>query len=325
MSFRDVIGHSKQLEQLTRMLRNRKIAHSYLFAGLEGIGKRCVAKEFAKALNCQEKSEDACDNCISCKKIEKGTFLDVHVLKPDGNQIKVDQVRNLQREFLYALHEGYYRVIIIDDAQKLNIQASNAFLKILEEPPVSTVIILISDSVYSLLPTVISRCQIVKFNSLGHEDVVKILVEKLGIDRERAMNVAVFSMGSAKRALTMSEDVSIMNFQKNLSRLVTLKLNDLDTIISKAEELSRCGESLKEKLNILKMFYRDVSLKKQGIEHTKGYNKDYVKEIEGFSETLPLPDILERIFKVESAQRDLEGNVNKQILVENLLIRLAVS
>ncbi len=177
MSFKDVIGHKKPIELLRRAIINDRVVHSYLFLGNEGIGKRWVALQFAKALNCLERraeESDACDRCLSCKKIDAELHPDVTVLEPEGQAIKVDQVRQMLRDLAYRPYEGKRRVCILTAADRMAPNMSNTLLKTLEEPPLHTVIILVANSSKAILPTILSRCQQIPFNPLPLSSLTRL-------------------------------------------------------------------------------------------------------------------------------------------------------
>ena len=137
MAFKDVLGHSKPITLLQRSIKNEKVINSYLFLGNEGIGKKFVALQFAKALNClQTEAEggDACDRCTSCRKIYHALHPDVLLIEPEGQHIKVDQVRQLQKELVYRPYEGKRRVCILTAADRMGPHIPNTLLKTLEEP-----------------------------------------------------------------------------------------------------------------------------------------------------------------------------------------------
>ena len=162
MSFKDVLGHARPIESLQRAIKNDKVGHSYLFLGNDGIGRKFVALQFAKTLNCLEGKaggEDACDHCISCRKIDQHLHPDVVVLEPEGQTLKVDQVKQMQKDLAYRPYEGKRRVCILTAADRMAPNMSNTLLKTLEEPPLHTVIILLANHPRLLLPTILSRCR----------------------------------------------------------------------------------------------------------------------------------------------------------------------
>jgi DNA polymerase-3 subunit delta' len=160
MSFNDIIGHDRPVQVLKRALAGGTVAHAYLFSGDEGIGKRMTARALAAAVNCLERGpEGGCGTCPSCRKVAAGSHPDVHLLAPDGAEIKIDQIREVQSDLSLCPFEGAKKVLIVDGAETMNDASSNALLKTLEEPPGETVIILVTSRPQGLLPTIRSRCQ----------------------------------------------------------------------------------------------------------------------------------------------------------------------
>ena len=187
MSFRDVLGHKRPIERLQRAIQRDKVVHSYLFWGNEGIGKKRVALQFAKALNCEEEPErgDACDQCASCRKIERLLHPDVLLLEPEGQTLKVEQVRLMQRQLAYRPYEGRRRICILTAADRMAPNMSNALLKTLEEPPLHTVMILLANHPRLLLPTILSRCQTIRFNALPIGVVSEMACRQAGVPGRR--------------------------------------------------------------------------------------------------------------------------------------------
>ena len=210
MSFKNVLGHSKPIALLQRAIKNEKVINSYLFWGNEGIGKKHVALQFAKALNCLETevdTGDACDHCTSCKKIDHGLHPDVLLIEPEGQNIKVDQIRQLQRDLAYRPYEGKRRVCILTAADRMAPHIPNTLLKTLEEPPLHTVIILLANNSRFILPTILSRCQPIRFNPLPIPLVSKWLMEGNGFNEAEANLLASLSEGSPGKALEIQEEI----------------------------------------------------------------------------------------------------------------------
>jgi DNA polymerase III subunit delta' len=175
MSFDAIPGQTRVTEFLKQGIRQRRTAHAYCFAGPKGVGRYRTALELAKALNCVATGEDACDRCRNCIRIENGNHPDVWVVEPDGQSIKIDQVRGLQRAFHYTTSENATRVMIIQQAETMTVQAANSLLKFLEEPITPMVAVLITEHVHSLLPTVLSRCQVLRFAPLAADWIAQKL------------------------------------------------------------------------------------------------------------------------------------------------------
>lgn len=214
--FKNILGQQKAVLSLQAQLRTNRIAQAYLFAGPEGVGRKKTAIEVAKALNCRDKEQiEPCDECPSCRKIDKNIHPDVHLIdfawqaglleeKPEQQtQIKIDVIREIQREISLKRFEGNYKVFIIDQAEKMSQSAMNCLLKTLEEPPENSLLILVTTSQDMLTQTIISRCQIIKFNRLMDSIIHKILTEKFNLSTNLD-RITKFANGSVAKA--SSED-----------------------------------------------------------------------------------------------------------------------
>ncbi|SHE88786.1 DNA polymerase-3 subunit delta' [Seinonella peptonophila] len=167
MSFTRFTGIEQVISFFQKALRNKRIAHAYCFYGSHDTAKELFAKELVKAIHCEEKRDDACGSCRSCRQIEHGNHLDVVTLQPEGSLIKIDQLRQLQQSFRYKSSSSKPKVVMIHHAEKMRAEAANSLLKFLEEPATPMVAILLTDQVQSLLPTIRSRCQQIRFPSLS--------------------------------------------------------------------------------------------------------------------------------------------------------------
>jgi DNA polymerase-3 subunit delta' len=328
MRFQDVLGHSKEINILKRAISSGRVAHSYLFAGPDGVGKRFTARAFVRAINCETPvggpdsgKLDSCGLCSSCMGIEEGSSLNLVTVEPVGGVLKIDQVRGLQNAIKYRVQSGR-RVAIIDEADKLIKAAANAFLKTLEEPPAGSIIILITSRPAELLPTIVSRCQRINFRPLPEETVSNVLVERLGGDglsTEEAKTVARFSGGSFVRALEVVKSGEQARRKQFLGRFLRLSPGDGNEILDAARELSK-EEDVLGTLEFLKTWYRDQVVLREGAERlmvTGGIKGHAVKD-RGFER-------LARSFElVEEARRNITPprHANKQLTIEDLFLRL---
>lgn len=241
MSFTSILGQQKAVLSLQNQLRTNRIAHGYLFVGPEGVGRKKTAVEVAKVLNCQKKDKtliDSCNECISCKKIDKNIHPDVHLIDfswqarlleekvEKQTQIKIDSIRELQRDINLKHFEGNYKVFIIDRSEKMSQEAMNCLLKTLEEPPANSVLILITTSLDMLRRTIVSRCQVIKFSRLLEGIIRKILSEKFNISTDLD-RITKFANGSVTKV--MAED--FVEKIESVNKLwVELKNKKADTV-----------------------------------------------------------------------------------------------
>jgi DNA polymerase III subunit delta' len=210
MPFRDLTGHRHLLELIARAAVRGTLPPSLIFAGPEGVGKRMAALALAQAMNCQALDADradACGLCPPCKRIARGVHADVLVIEAgETGTIKVDQVRDAIERSAYRPFEGRRRVVIIDGADALNAEAQNALLKTLEEPPAASTFILVTSRPDMLLPTVLSRCQRLRFGRLSPAEVAEVLIRDHEYAEVDAHAAAAFSDGSVGRALEGATD-----------------------------------------------------------------------------------------------------------------------
>ncbi len=212
MPLKDIVGQEKAVRMLLGILRRQKVASSYLFCGEAGVGKKTVAIDFAKAVNClspispgpqfpADGPVDACDECESCEKINAGAHPDFLLLSPEERQIRIEEIRMVDDALSYKPFEGRKKTVIVDDAETMNISAANAFLKTLEEPPEDSVIILVSSKPDLLPATIRSRCSRINFSPLPTDACMQVLSRK-ETDAEKLSLEARLSMGRPGTALS---------------------------------------------------------------------------------------------------------------------------
>lgn len=299
----NLLGNKKALTLLQKSIKNQKVAHAYLFSGPEGVGKKLFALHFAKILNCEKKGISPCEVCNSCVKITKSLHPDIMVLMTEAKQIKIDTIKNLSSFIQSPPFEGSYKVAIIDDAHKMNPKAANALLKTLEEPSSSSVIILVTDLIKNLLPTIVSRCLKISFAPLNDEELSTILLEK-GYNRESIKKILPFCNGSVQKGLNLlepenSDFVSLVNdFSENLENKNFSQITSLaDLIVEKNnEELF---------FQILVNFFRNR------IVHLYLDERGVTPEIFGY---------INKLEKTINFAKLLRYNISRSFLIETLLI-----
>ena len=202
MSFGQVKDQKVAIHLLQGIVRQQRVPSGLLFCGPYGVGKRMAAFEFAKAVNCLERKDDACDTCLACRKAMHGNHADITVVKPVSKTriIKVEQIETVIETSMYRPVEGGKRLFIIEDAERMNETAQNHFLKTLEEPPSQTMFILLTEWPRRLLPTIRSRCQTIRFGSLRLTTVAEMVQQEYKFDEEHAYAIAALSRGSVSRA-----------------------------------------------------------------------------------------------------------------------------
>jgi len=326
MSFKDVLGHSRPIDLLQRAIKNDKVGHSYLFLGEEGIGRKFVAFQFAKAINCLKggpEKGDACDRCISCKKIDQHLHPDVLVLEPEGQTLKVDQVREMHRDLAYRPYEGKRRVCILTAADRMAPNMSNTLLKTLEEPPLHTVIILLANNSRFVLPTILSRCHPIRFNPLPVPIVSKWLREWKGLSEEEAHLLASLSEGSLGKALEIREEIGEVQREELLKGWVGLKSLSLEKMENWMDSLSTHRENLLLILEVSKTLLRDLIMVKILKGDSKLIHSDLLKEMERTATNWNLPSLLKRMDILHQTTLAVRSNANTTLALEAMMLSWA--
>jgi DNA polymerase-3 subunit delta' len=344
--FEAIIEQKRALRILTTFLQKGTIPHALLFTGIEGVGKYTAATVFAMACNCEDNVPERlgqidsdpynadqqrifigpCSNCRSCRKIQSGHHPDVIFIKPSGAFIRIAQIRTLFETLALKPYEAKWRVVIISHAQTLNLAAGNALLKMLEEPPDRTILILTAEQAADLLPTIVSRCQHIRFNPISRKNLALLLTEKHGLDSESASLIAAMSNGSLSQALAMSKSewTKHRNWLINASGLdqpAALSSRPYSLLLAFAEKLSDNRETLSESLEMMKTWLRDLVVSKY--KPDKIINTDLTEKIHQVSQQIGAKSILKKIETIHTAQRNIQTNANLRLTLELMMMRLA--
>ena len=324
MSFRDVFGHEKQIEIFRKTLSQRRIGHAYLFSGIPAVGKKTLAREFAKAFNCQgeDARQDSCGKCFSCRKIERGSHPDFFCIEAEGQFIRINAVRQIQEQMKFKPLEAKYRVFIIDNADKMNDQAANALLKTLEEPSPVNVLILITSRPYSLPATIISRCRHIRFNPLSNNIIVQFLIDRMGMEEQKALLLAGLSGGSIGRALELNNEDVIAYRMGTFELLAGTRNSEPFSLITFASFLAQDKKGIKMGLDILSSCFRDALVFKETRKSQILINQDKSSFIAAMAARLSGEQILQNIRLIEKTEETIEHNGNKSLTLETMAFKL---
>lgn len=329
MSFKDIIGHSKEISVLVNSLSTGRVPHALLFSGTEGVGKRLVALEFARALNCRDfgggSSGDSCGGCADCALFDSGAHPNLITAGPtdkDGlptpeGLIRIERVREIQNSLKYRVERGK-KVVIIDSADRMMTAASNAFLKTLEEPPPDSVIILVTSRSSDLLPTIISRCQRMNFRPLPAGAIAGYLVKKTGLSGSDAQEAARLSGGSFSKAQGYAGGGEYRKLREVAQEVSAITPADTEVALRLASELSK-RDDLAEVLEFLKTWYRDR------LAGLTGAAELMVNAGALSSGSVDARRMIDSFSMIERARRDImpPRYANKQLTMEVLLMGLA--
>ncbi len=332
MFFANIIGHEFQREALMRAVRENRVSHAYLFFGPDGVGKKLIALEFGKILNCTIKGDlniARCD-CPSCKKIEKGIHPDVFLIEHKGvKDIKVDQVREeVEDRLFFRPYEGRFKLAIVDESHRMNSSAQNAFLKTLEEPPPDSVIILITSQPQALLPTIRSRCQSLEFKPLPEGVIVDEIKRRTNLSLDECIIASRLSGGSLGKALDLDKNL-LSDRKEIITKLSSINPKHASEVFGFVELVlkgSASGdvERLGLIFEVISLWLRDIVLLKVGFGNDSLSNRDLTSVTRKLADKLSVENILDKIKFLEKAWYDVfRGNANKQIVLENLVLKIA--
>ncbi len=323
-------------------MANGALAHAYLFSGPEGTGKKLTALTLAAAINCEQRGPDGgCGQCASCRRTLAGIHPDVHVVMPESeneqllatmtvreagkasSEIKIDQIRQAQESLSLKPSEGSKKFLIVDGAETLNSTAQNAFLKTLEEPPGDALIMLITALPQSLLPTIRSRCQEIRFQPLSRSRMAQALVQRQGISEEDAWFLAALAQGSMGRGLDMDLEQEKAARREALSLWSGLGRMSLAEVLSQAEAFSKDRDRLERMISIGIEWLRDaLVLKESGDEKLLVNNAD--RELcRDWAEQVAAERMLADLDLFIASQGMIGRRVSAQLVAENLFMNLA--
>ncbi len=330
MSFAKLIGNDRNKEILERLLQRGRINATLIFAGPEGVGKRQFALTMAKAANCQKApvggfAADSCDECPVCRRIDAGTYGDVTQIAPDGQYIKIAQTRALAEEVYYRPHEGRQRFFIIDEADRLRDEAANSLLKTLEEPPVTSTLLLITARPNALLQTIRSRAQRINFAPLTIAEMEKYLAANFPRPAPDTTLLARITEGRIGQATAF--DLSVYRQDRRvLIELLELMASGENRfrLLKAAEYLGKKErEDFEKQLDLLAALLRDLFLLASGKSGDSIVNLDVADRLSGLAPKIGLSRLITWAGKFDELRGQLRININRVVATEAALLSLA--
>jgi DNA polymerase-3 subunit delta' len=330
--FSDLIDQRHAKALLQAALASGRVSHAYLFVGPFSVGRLAAARAFAQALLCAEGGEDACGRCPACRKVASGAHPDLRVIAPGGRTeygaerraVGIEQIRELKREAAYGPYEGPRKIFIIEDAEAMRAEAANSLLKIVEEPPPGVVVVLIAESTEALLPTLVSRSQLIRFSFVPTRDIAEALVARFGLAEDRARFLATIAGGRVGTAFAAAAagDAPFDRRHEVVETLGAVLRGDAVVRLDAAEALARQRDEIERWLDTALLWMRDVVVWQETRDDARLANLDLRREVAAWAAWADPKGLRRAASAIEAAKTDLASNLNPRIVLDTLFAGL---
>ncbi len=324
-SFKDVVGHKDIINYIRNAVKENKVSHAYILNGERGSGKKMLANLFATTLLCEEQGPDPCNACHSCHQAESGNHPDIiRVTHEKPNTISVDDIRRQVNEDIQIKpYQGPYKIYIIAEADLMTVQAQNALLKTIEEPPAYAVIFLLTENAEALLPTITSRCVMLKLRNIKDTLIRKYLMETMHVPDYKADMCTAFAQGNMGRAIMLASSDHFNEIREEAVQLLKY-INEMDiSEVTKAiKKIGTYKLEINDYLDIIMIWYRDVLLYKATKDMDKVVFKDQISYIQERAKKSSYEGIELILESLEKAKTRLKANVNFDLVMELLLLTI---
>ena len=324
-TFKDVVGHKDIINYIRNAVREDKVSHAYILNGERGAGKKMLADLFAATLLCEKGGPDPCNECHSCRQAESGNHPDIiKVTHEKPNSISVDDIREqVNNTIMIKPYQGPYKVYIIPQADMMTTQAQNALLKTIEEPPEYAVIMLLTENADTLLPTINSRCVMLKLRNIKDTLIKKYLMETMQVPDYKADMCTAFAQGNMGRAIMLANSEHFNEIRDEAVQLLKyINEMELSEIVQAVSRITAYKLEINDYLDIIMIWYRDVLLYKATKDMDKVVFKDQIKYIKERAKRSSYEGIELIIESLEKAKARLKANVNFDLVMELLFLTI---
>ncbi len=322
-SFANIIGQTSIKEHLKKSLQTGKISHAYIFYGEKGSGKKTLADLFARALQCESGGAEPCNQCISCKQAMNRNQPDIIYLQHEKpNIISVDEIRTqVNNDIAIKPYSSERKVYIIDEAEKMNVQAQNALLKTLEEPPAYATILLLTTNLEGMLQTIRSRCVTLTMKPVADVDIQRYLMKEVQIPDYKAGVCAAFARGNVGRARELAVSHEFEECKEETLQMVEhLSEKSLNELAAIAKAKAEKGSNVAAFLELMQMWYRDVLIYKATGSSQALIFREELSGIKVLANRLTYEGLNRILETVKVTETRLAGNVNAELALEWLLL-----
>ncbi len=323
--FQDIIGQEQIKEHLQNALSAGKISHAYIISGEKSMGKEFIAKVFAMALQCEKGGIEPCQECHSCKQALSGNHPDIiRVAHEKPNTISVDDIRSqVNNDVAIKPYSGPYKIYIINEAEKMTVQAQNAILKTLEEPPAYAVILLLTSNINALLPTILSRCVALNMKPVPDSLVRRYLMEQLQVPDYKAEVCTAFARGNVGKAKALASSEDFENIKAEaLSLLKYIQDMDLNEVMAAVKKATEYKLEIGDYLDICAIWYRDALLFKATHDVNHLVFREELQALRRTAQHTSYEGIETILKALDAAKHRLDANVNFELTMELLMLTI---
>lgn len=323
--FQDILGHGQIIEHLQNAIKTDKVSHAYILDGPDMSGKKMIADAFAMTLECEKKGTEPCMECHSCKQALGKNQPDIIYLQHEKpNTISVDDIRSqINNDIGVKPYSSPYKVYIVDEAEKMNVQAQNALLKTIEEPPAYAVILLLTNNAEIFLPTILSRCVRLSLKAVPDEKIKAYLMENYEVPDYKADVCVAFAQGNVGKAIELAESEDFNEIKNSALQLIK-RLDDIELyeMTEAVKQISNYKLQINDYFDLIMIWYRDVLLYKATADVNKLIFKEEVYEIKKEASRSSYGGIENILEALEKAKIRLNANVNFDLVIELLLLTI---
>ncbi len=325
MYFKNIVGHEDIIRHFRSSIEQDKISHAYIINGEVDSGKKLLARAFAATLQCEQGGTEPCGACKSCIKMASGNHPDIITVSHEKpNVISVEEIRTqVVDHILTKPYESKYKIYIIPDAQLLNVQAQNAILKTIEEPPEYGIIILLTSNLNKMLDTVCSRCLVLNTKPIRERDMLGYLMKEMGLSEDRAYFCLDFAQGNLGKAIKLASNEEYVQVIESVVEVMKKIQNlDVEDLAIALEHMQKFKMSINDYMDLMMMWYRDALMLKVTGNIDKLLFKGEYSAMKKQAQVLSYKAIEDKIDAIARAKTRLDVNANFDITMELLLLTL---
>lgn len=323
--YKDIIGNEQIKEHLKNAITLQRVSHAYIFNGDKGMGKKLVSGTFVMALQCEKGLDEPCMECRSCRQVLSGSQPDIkYITHEKPGVISVDEIREqINNDIHIKPYSSRYKIYVMDEAEKMNVQAQNALLKTIEEPPEYAIIILLTSNSEIFLPTILSRCVLLNMKPLNNGQIKDYLMRNKGLPDYQADVVAAFAGGNLGKSIRLASSEDFNEIKNSVTHLLEY-IGDMETyeVVLAVKQAEKFKVDIEDYIDLMMVWYRDVLMFKVSRDMNRLTFKDEYIYIKKQAEKISFNGVEEILKAMDKAKVRLRANVNFDLAIEMMYLTI---